>query len=153
MRITHGGFVRRPAAFGVLSLLALAAVGCASRGASQAGRTLPARASRPALVFENAGIEPVKLYLAERGHEWFVGYVSPGKTEVLPLPAAVGATPISRQFALVVVPSTESRFTRRASGALPGIITSESFTRDYLTSMRWKVVGRWVVAMPDPIWP
>ena len=153
MPVTRGWFVRHSATIGALSLLVVAAVGCAARAASAPARPLRAAAPRPALVFENAGIEPVKLYLAERGTEWFVGYVPAGTTEALRLPAAIGPTPPGRQFTLVVVPSTAARSTRGTSGAQAGVITSESFNSDYLTSVRWRVVGRWVVALPDPLRP
>jgi hypothetical protein len=154
MRNTLGGSVRRPAAtVAVLSLLALAASGCAAGGGYSAGRPLRAASQGPRLVFENAGVEPVKLYLSERGNEWFVGYVLPGRTEALPLPGALRAISVGRQLTLVVVPSTAARSGRPTTGAIPGVITSDSFSTDYLTSMRWKVVGRWLVPVPDPISP
>jgi hypothetical protein len=148
MRNAHAGPVRRSATIAVFSLLMLATGGCAAGRTSSASGSLRAPGPRPAVVFENAGSEPVKVYLAERGNEWFVGYVLPGRTEVLPLPPTIGASPVGHELTLVVVPSTAARFARRDSGALPGVITSEAFTTDYLTSIRWRVVGRWVVAMP-----
>jgi hypothetical protein len=152
MRNTPGGSTRRSAMVAALALFAFAP-GCATGGASPLVRSLRSPLRGPTLVVENAGVEPVKLYLSERGAEWFVGYILPGRTEALPLPTAIGPTPAGRQFALVIVPSTATRSARSTTGALPGTITSEPFNADYLTSMRWKVVGRWVVALPEPIWP
>jgi len=102
-------------------------------------------------VFDNAGIEPVKLYLSEHGSEWFVGYVLPGRTGVLRLPTAIATGAAGRTFTLIAVPSTASRSARGSGWDAGGVIPSEPFNSDYLAAMRWRVVGRWLVPVPDPL--
>jgi len=133
----------------VVWLLALAGVGCTPPVPGPPVGPLRPPAGRT-LVFENAGTEPVKLYLSEGGSEWFVGYVLPGRTDVLPLPATVAASTVGRQFSLVVVASSASRSIRDPRASSSSTIRSDGFTSDYLTAVRWNVAGRWLVALPDP---
>jgi hypothetical protein len=119
---------------------------CAVRHDAAAVRPLRPTAER-VLTFENSSVEPVTLYLAERGSEWFVGYVRPGETAFLRLPPA--ATQLTgREFSLVAVPSSARRSVARMSDAVPGPIRIEQLPSDYLTSVRWKLAGRWLVPLP-----
>ena len=152
MRNTLNGPAHRSAMLSAFLLLAVGSGGCAAGNPSPAGRALRPSPG-PTLLFDNAGIEPVKLYLSERGSEWYVGYVLPGRTAALPLPAPIAASPAGRSFNLVVVPSTAARFPRGPGGAGAGVITSDSFNSEYLTAMRWRVVGRWIVPVPGAARP
>jgi hypothetical protein len=99
------------------------------------------------LTFENSTDEPVTLYLAERGAEWFVGYIRPGETARLRLPSPA-SRPAGREFSLVAVPSSARRSVARVTEVVPGPIRIEQLPGDYLTAVRWKLAGRWLVALP-----
>jgi hypothetical protein len=119
---------------------------CAPRYDAGAGRPLPPSVEHR-LTFENSTVEPVTLYLAERGSEWFVGYVQPGETAALRLPSSA-SRPAGREFSLVAVPVTARRSTVRENEATHGAIRIEQLPGDYLTAVRWRLAGRWLVALP-----
>ena len=99
------------------------------------------------LTFENSTTEPVRLYLAERSLEWFVGQVEAGETALLRLPAP--ATLLAgREFSLIAVPSSTRRSLARVRDAGVGPVRIEPLPGDYLTSVRWRLDGRWLVPMP-----
>jgi hypothetical protein len=100
------------------------------------------------LVFENATTDPVAIYLVENGSEWLVGHSQPGRTSMLRLPA-VTLDPTGRVFSIKTVPVGTRRFAVRTNG-VPPVASSEQFPAAYVSTMRWKLSGTRLVALPIP---
>jgi hypothetical protein len=99
------------------------------------------------LAFENSTTEPVSVFLEERGSQWLVGNVLPGQYADFRLPA--GTNLGGREFTLVVVPASARRAVPPRSGIVfPGPITVGQLRGEYLTNVRWKLTGNWIVPLP-----
>ena len=132
----------------VASFIPFMATACASRQ-STADRPRTRPAAERTLAFENSTTEPVSVYIEERGSQWFVGNVLAGQYVDFRLPA--GSSLGGREFTLVVVPASARRaLPPRSSIAFPGPITVGQLRGDYLTNVRWKLVGNWVIPLPIP---
>ena len=132
----------------VASFIPLMATACAARQ-SGVDRPRPGPAAEQTLAFETSTTEPVSVYIEERGSQWFVGNVLAGQDADLRLPA--GSSLGGREFTLVVVPASARRALPFRSGmAFPGPITVGQLRGEYLTNVRWKLVGNWVIPLPIP---
>ena len=125
----------------------LVAAACAPR---RAAGPRPLRAPPvPLLLFDNATIEPVRVYLVTGGSEWLVGRVEPGRVALLRLPVPLESLR-AREVSLSVVPLASGRPTAGASATRADAIRSEPLAGSFFAGMRWRLVGKWLVAYPLP---
>ena len=122
-------------------VLAVAATAC-STGRSALIEPLP---PNTVVAFENATIDPVSVYVDERGSQWLLGHVEPGRKARLRLPDSVKFAEVT----LVVVPLGTRRDGARSSEVI-GAIRSELLPTEYLVTMRWLLRGRQLVGATLP---
>jgi hypothetical protein len=101
---------------------------------------LPAAAT---LSFENSTIEHVAVYLDDRGSQWLLGRVQPGRKAALRLPSGVLSS-TGWAFTLVAIPLGTRKDGARGS-QVPNAIRSELSPNEMLTSMRWVLRGHYLV--------
>ena len=122
-------------------LIALAAAGC-SPNAVQRDELAP---RKPALFFENATPDQVRVYLVEGASEWLLGRVEPGRAAYLRLPADVLAKR-GAEVSLIAVPIGTPRTAGLSGGAERIISTAEP--AENLVTMRWTLSGRQLFSLP-----
>ena len=122
-------------------LITLATAGCGPN-AVQRDELAP---RQPALFFENATPDQVRVYLVEGATEWLLGRVEPGRATYLRLPADVRAKRSSEVF-LIAVP-LGGRRTTGLSGSTD-LIRSVAEPAENLITMRWTLSGRQLFSLP-----
>ena len=99
------------------------------------------------VVFENATIEIVRVYLVDRGSDWLLGRAEPGRVTVLPLPPGF-AGQSGGQVSLVAVPFGAPGGRGASPEASPSAVRSEPEPAENLWRMRWKFAGCQLFSVP-----
>jgi hypothetical protein len=124
-------------------------------GLVAAGRVAAQRvtAGRDVVLFENATIDVVRVYLLDGGGEWLLGRAEAGQMSVLPLPPGFSRQS-GGQISLVAV-ALGARVGQGGRGALGAPVEasraamrSEAEPAENLWRMRWKLAGHQLFSVP-----
>ena len=99
------------------------------------------------VVFENATIDIVRVYLIDRGSDWLLGRAEPGRVTVLPLPPGF-AGQSGGEVSLVAVPFGAPGSRGATPEASPSAVRSQPEPAENLRLMRWKFAGHQLFSVP-----
>lgn len=128
----------------LISLLAVAFAGFAAEACSIATRAADPATSE-ALVFENATIDPVTVYLDHTGSRVLLGHVEPGRTARLRIPEFASLR-TRTDLRVVVVPLGSDRDGSRA-GNTTAAVCSELESAQQVVAMQWLLRGQTLVSV------
>jgi len=124
--------------------VALLLVGLAVGGRAEGQRVTD---GKDVVLFENATIDIVRVYLFDRGSDWLLGRAEPGRVTVLPLPPGF-AGQSDGQVSLVAVPFGAPRGRGASLVTSPSAVRSELEPAENLWRMRWKFAGHQLFGVP-----
>jgi hypothetical protein len=123
-------------------LLSLAAAACSANG------SIPIQPGlATGVVFENATIDAVAVYVDDGSDEWLLGHVEPGRTVHLRLPDYFANKLVD--VTLVAVP-LGARRDNAHGGELTGAVRSELESTEHLLTMYWTLKPGALVASVRP---
>jgi hypothetical protein len=127
--------------FGVPMGLVLLGLGFGGRAQGQA-----VARPRDVLLFENATVDAVRVYVVSHGSQWRLGRVDPGRTELLTIPQGFAAA--GEDITVLAIPISAERGWGMTPDLSPDAIRSVAEPARNLPLMHWRLVGQQLYGVP-----